>query len=292
MSKFLIINADDYGYNEAQTRAITELYNEKLITSSSFLAVTDYSEAAAKAALENNITLGVHLTVNSDKEENRWHSLTDAKSLSDKKGMYTSQLDIALHGRKKDVYNELEAQYRFLTERGCTVDHADNHCATLYGINGRTFYKEAYKFCAAHKLPYRFPKTPDFLDRQMGRKLPKPVYALHKRIVKAGERYGVKMLDDLVSNPYSINRIENYESLRKYYLDALDNCADGVTEFFLHPAYPADEGGEWEKRVYELKLLKSGDLLQKAEDKGIIITSWRIFDELYKTTPEITSGYC
>lgn len=280
MSKYVIINADDYGYNEEQTRAITELYNDKLITSTSFLAVTDYAETATEIARENNIALGVHLTINSDTEENRWHSVSGAKSLSDEKGLYSGQMKVALHCKKRDVYRELEAQYRFLTDRGCTVDHADNHCATLYGINGRTFYKEAYRFCAAHNLPYRFPKTAGFIENQVDFKLPKPVYALHGKIVKTGESYGVKQLDDLVSNPYSTDKIKDYEALRNYYLDALDNCIDGVTEIFLHPSYPADCGREWEKRVMELRLLKSGDLLQKAEDRGIKVVSWRVFDEI------------
>ena len=88
------------------------------------------------------------------------------------------------------------------------------------------------------------------------------------------------MLDDLVSNPYSMERIKNYDELKNYYLRAVDNCIDGVTEMFLHPAYPVDGDREWEKRVMELKLLKSGDILQRAEDKGVKVVSWGIFSEI------------
>lgn len=280
MSKYIIINADDLGYNEAQTRAITELYSENYITSTSLLTVAGDADRAARLAAERQMPVGVHLTINSDSEQNRWQPLTNGKSLTDGRGLYCGQLPLALHAKRNDVYAELEAQYDFICSRGAVVDHADNHCATLYGINGRRFYKEAYQFCAAHHLPYRFPKTAGFMERQVGFKLPKPIYMLHRKIVKAGEAHGVKLLDDLVSNPYSMEKIKDYEALRQYYLDALDNCVDGVTEIFLHPAYETDEGGEWQKRVLELRLLKSGDLLQKAKDKDIQVVSWQIFKEL------------
>ena len=61
-------------------------------------------------------------------------------------------------------------------------------------------------------------------------------------------------------------------------LDAVENCSCGVTEMFLHPAKEKDDPtGEWKKRVFEYEILKSGDLLQKAEDKKIRIISWADF---------------
>ena len=76
-------------------------------------------------------------------------------------------------------------------------------------------------------------------------------------------------------------RIQKYETLRRYYLDAVDRCLPGVTEMFLHPAQPLESAGpEWQKRVYEYRLLQSGDLLTRAEQKGVRIVSWSIFREL------------
>ena len=100
-------------------------------------------------------------------------------------------------------------------------------------------------------------------------------------IVNAGKKRGVKMLDDLVSNPFSMDKIKSYNTLETYYLDAVDNCIDGVTEIFLHPALPIDgEQGEWQKRVFEYQLLKSGCLLERARQKGINVVSWKIFEQL------------
>ena len=49
MSKYLIINADDFGYNPQQTKAIDELMRGKLITSTSLMTVApDAANAEAR----------------------------------------------------------------------------------------------------------------------------------------------------------------------------------------------------------------------------------------------------
>ncbi|NLA76775.1 MAG: ChbG/HpnK family deacetylase [Clostridiales bacterium] len=281
MDKYLILNADDFGYNEQQTRAIRELYSAGLISSTSLMAVAPCARDAANHAAADGFPVGIHLTVNSDDEANRWHSISGKVSLSDSRGLYSKQSALALHAKRRDVRAELEAQYNFITGTGARIDHADNHCATLYGINGRRFFVDAYDFCREHRLPYRFPKRPDFLSRQLGRAVPKPVISLHGMIVNAGVKRGVRLLDDLVSDPRPIERIKNFESLREYYINAVDSCIEGVTEMFLHPAYPIDGTlGGWMKRVYEFELLKSGDILERAKKNNIKVVSWAVFDTL------------
>ena len=279
MKKYLIINADDFGYNTEQNAAITELMSKGLITSTSVLTVTPEADKCA-ALSPTDCSVGVHLTINSDSAEARWKSRTGAESLGGERGLPADGKELTFGAKRKDVRAELEAQYRFITEKGIPVDHADNHCGTLYGINGRRFYLDAFDFCAAHGLPFRFPKTAGFAERQLGRKLPTAALKLIGHIVRQGEKRDVKMLDDLVSNPWGMDRIPDYETLRDYYINAVDNCIDGVTEMFLHPALPiGDEPGAWTKRVFEYELLKSGDLLQRAREKNIETVTWKIFDD-------------
>ena len=278
MSKYLIINADDFGYNDEQNAAIKELLSSALITSTSVLTVCEKSKEAVAFAKESAVDVGVHLTINSDNSDKKWQSLSNAKSFAG--GLPSEQRDFIFRTTRRDVRSELEAQYDFITKGGAKVDHADNHCATLYGINGRRFYIDAFDFCAEHKLPFRFPKTSGFLERQLGRKIPNILKSYQQMIVRTGEKRGVKMLDDLVSNPWSMQRIKDYNTLEKYYLDAIDNCIDGVTEIFLHPALPLEnEQGEWQKRVFEYEILKSGCLLDRAKQKGIEVVSWKIFKQ-------------
>ncbi len=279
MSKYLIINADDFGYNSQQNSAVSELLTAGLISSTSVLTVAEGAADAVGFSKENHIDVGVHLTINSDDENNKWQSLSGANSF--KEGLPHNQKDLVFKTARKDVAKELECQYNFIISRGGTVDHADNHCATLYGTNGRKFYIDAFDFCRNHGLPFRFPKTSRFLERQLEKKVPAVLKKYQQMIVRAGERRGVRMLDDLITNPWSMSRIKNYNTLEKYYLDALDNCIEGITEVFLHPALPTDNASdEWQKRVFEYKILKSGCLLEKAKQNDIQIVSWKIFDSI------------
>lgn len=276
MNKYLIINADDFGLNEEQNEAIKELLENKLITSTSLMAVAPEAMDATEFAKRVSFPVGVHITLNSD-EKDLYPSLTGAPSLG-KDGLWCESKNLTFKAKHKDVKAELEAQYQYIINSGAKVDHADSHCGTVYGINGRRFFLDAFDFCKEHNLPFRFPKTVGFLERQLGMKIPAPVVKIQQMIVRSAEKRGVKLLDDLVSNPWSMDKIKDYDTLRKYYLDAVDNCTDGVTEIFLHPALPNESyGKEWQKRDFEYQLLKSGDLLTRAKEKDVQVVSWDIF---------------
>lgn len=280
MAKYLIINADDFGYNKQQNEAITDLLRRGCLPSVSVMTVAPRADECGVLA-PFPASVGVHLTINSDSAREKWHSLTGSASLGGAEGLPAKQSELTVHAKHKDVAAELEAQYRFLTDRGVTPDHADNHCGTLYGVNGRRFYMDAFEFCRKYSLPFRFPKTAGFLERQVGRTLPSVVKAVQGAIVRQGEKRGVEMPDDLVSNPWSMERIKDYDTLRKYYMDAVDACINGVTEMFMHPAFPVDDTpGEWPKRVFEYELLRSGDLLQRAKEKDVQVVTWKIFKEI------------
>ena len=276
MSKYLIINADDFGLNEEQNEAIKELLENKLITSTSLMAVAPEAMDATEFAKRVSFPVGVHITLNSD-EKDLYPSLTGAPSRG-KDGLWYESKNLTFKAKHKDVRAELEAQYQYIINSGAKVDHADSHCGTVYGINGRRFFLDAFDFCKEHNLPFRFPKTVGFLERQLGMKIPAPVVKIQQMIVRSAEKRGVKLLDDLVSNPWSMDKIKDYDTLRKYYLDAVDNCIDGVTEIFLHPALPNEKHGkEWQKRDFEYQLIKSGDLLTRAKEKNVQVVSWDIF---------------
>ena len=268
--KYLIINADDLGYNEAQNAAITELYRAGEISSVSVLTVTACAEAGTRIAREEGMSAGIHFALTSDEENGRWHSVSGARSLEDNKGLYTGGFRLALSARRKDVRKELEAQYSFLTSRGITPDYLDSHSGTLYGINGRRFYRDAFEFCRERDLPFRFPKSYAFIVRQLGR-APRAVVAMHAHIVRLAEKYGVTLIDDLISNPW---RTGKAAELREYYVTAAENLKPGITEMFLHPALPTESmTPEWQKRVYEYEILKSGAIRKAAERSGAKIIS-------------------
>ena len=87
MSKYLIINADDFGYNPQQTKAIDELMRGKLITSTSLMTVAPDAANAAELARLGGYPVGVHLTINTDDSKNRWKSNSGAPSMRVRSGL-------------------------------------------------------------------------------------------------------------------------------------------------------------------------------------------------------------
>jgi len=60
--KFLIINADDFGYGGGVTRAIVELHDQGVVTSTSLMVNTpSTAEAVAMAAARPGLSLGLHV---------------------------------------------------------------------------------------------------------------------------------------------------------------------------------------------------------------------------------------
>ncbi|MFO7636695.1 MAG: polysaccharide deacetylase family protein [Clostridia bacterium] len=274
--RYLIINADDLGMSESTNAAIGELFREKRITSSTLMAPCPKAGEAMDMARENKYPVGIHLTLNSDWESEGWPSIAPpdkVSSLLDENGWLWDTKRLAKHGKSSHVSLELEAQVRLMKEAGCGVDHADSHSGTLYGINGRLFFVNAFKLCRKYNLPFRFPKSPGFLKEQFAGKVPGFLYAAHRMIVMRAALMGVDLIDDMISNPHPVKQIGSYGNLRDYYIRQVAGCREGITELFLHPALPDEKLSritpEWEKRVMEYRFLLNDDLLMLMERENI-----------------------
>lgn len=275
----LIINADDFGFCEETNRAVKELFTDKKITSTSLLAGTPYTDDALKIAKELQIDVGAHLTLNSDFQDFPWVSLSWADSLKDENGcLFADTAIIAKQARGKDVTAECRAQIKKITDSGVKIDHLDNHCGTMYGINKRLFFLNAFALSKKYGVPFRFPKSGRFLDGFFKGNAPFLIKALHKGIVGVSKVMGAKLIDDMITNPYGIDEIKSYKALEDYYLDAVTNIKDGVTEMFLHPSYDCPRFSkltkEWKKREYELEFLYSPKLAERINNEGIELISY------------------
>ncbi|MDR1628814.1 MAG: polysaccharide deacetylase family protein [Oscillospiraceae bacterium] len=283
--RFLIINADDFGLYESSDRAIETLFDGGLITSSTILAPASNARQACEVAKQKNYAVGVHWTLHSEWADAPWRPCAKAgqvPSLADGQGyLWSGGKQVRKHAKGADVTRELQAQVDFLRQCGCDADHADSHGGTLYGINGRLFFINAFRVCRELGLPFRFPKTDGFLRRQFGGRVPAVVKGIHRGIAALGQKMGVKLLDDFITNPYHIAKIPDYESLSRYYEEQLATAPAGVTEVFLHPSLPDGElcakTAEWKKREWEYRFLSEGRLLEAAKKEGFALVSWEVF---------------
>lgn len=268
MNKVLILNADDFGYDEETDEAVKTLLQTERVTSVSLLTPAPAADKAARIANALGVPVGLHLCLTSDDRVRRWPRLSDAKRIGEALPQNPAGLTFGAH--RADVQKEILAQYAFLTGRGCKIDHIDAHSGAFYGLAGRRFYLDAFDFASKIGLPFRFPKTPDFFLRQVGGKAAPAVKAFHRAILRQAKKRRVLLPDDVFSDPRSPAAIRNRDDLFAFYLDAVDSLRDGVTEFFLHPrASDAAPGSAWAKRQWEYELLRSGLLLRKAASCGV-----------------------
>lgn len=287
--RYLIISADDFGLNGSTNDAVAELFCAERITSAGILAPASKAGEACRMAAQHGWSVGVHWTLHSEwGGSDRWPPQAGAdksRSLLED-GLLAYGTQAVKRADSRDVSAELDAQYRFLVSCGCTPDHADSHGGTLYGINGRLFFLNAFRLCRKYRLPFRFGRNGRFMERQFEKRPGAALRIAHRAVCGCAGLYGVSLPDDFYSEPHPVARIDHYSSLKAYYETQLSGCGGGVTEVFLHPALPDEEmlkrNAEWQKRVWEYEYLKSGDLTQLAQKLGFTLISWRDFSSLVK----------
>jgi len=279
--RYLILNADDFGLTQPGDEAIKKLFEEKRITSTTILAPAVRAPLARSLAKERGLPCGVHWTIHAEWADQPWQPSASARrvpSLCENGAMIPSSARASKQAKSADVTRELEAQYRFLADNGVRPDHADSHGGTLYGINGRLFFLNAFRLCRRYDLPFRFPRRNDFLRRQFGHEPNALLRAAHGTIVAAAGAYGVRLIDDFITNPYPVAKIDGYQALAEFYDREIKNACAGVTEVFLHPSLPdgalLEKTPEWRKRVWEYEYLTSDAFAGLLEREGFILTSW------------------
>ncbi len=277
--RYLIINADDFGMAPCVNKAIHHGKQLGVITSASLLATAQYANEAAGIARLEDLPLGVHWTLQSEWADKPWPMAARNAITLSQNGFLPENGDVAKKAASGDVKKELEAQYQLIKTMGITPSYADCHGTSLYGLNGRLFFITAFELCRKYALPFRFPKGNGFLKRQFDNGLPGPISAAHRVVTLIGQGMGVTLPNEFLTNPYSIARIKDYETLKNYYFQQLSHVEKAVTELVLHPAQPDDNilarSPEWQKRFYEYKLITDGELERFVKQQGFVLTSWR-----------------
>ena len=280
--RVLIVNADDFGMTEAGDEAILGLFQAGRITSSTILAPAKRAKSACQSACDCDLAVGVHWTLHAEWAEETWLPSAGAEcvaSLCENGALIPSSARASKAAKSGDVTRELEAQYRFMMEHGVVPDHADSHGGTLYGINGRLFFLNAFRLCKKYGLPFRFPRRSDFLRRQFGHEPGGALKAAHRIIVASADARGVELIDDFITNPYPVAKIEGYAQLAAYYEREIASAKEGITEVFLHPSLPDEtllkRTPEWQKRVWEYEFLTSDAFDNLLKREGFVLSSWK-----------------
>jgi predicted glycoside hydrolase/deacetylase ChbG (UPF0249 family) len=267
--KRLIINADDFGMNEGVTDAISELFLEGLITSTSCMTnMPAWPQAASFLRKHPEFGSGVHLVFNDgypvlSKQEVPALLGDDDRFLSDRQIMWGFK-----PGTTRQLRAELKAQVeRFKQDVGRLPDHLDNHCSVSYIRPDR--FKVTLELAQEFALPIRAPFGDDLEDQIQGiaKHMEKPSWLVSwigKSYRHRVDRTGIRRPNAFIQEFY-FKGIRSAEHL----LDILDNLQDGWTsELLVHPGY---DGG-WKEE--DLRALRDPRVRMRLEEPDIELVSF------------------
>jgi predicted glycoside hydrolase/deacetylase ChbG (UPF0249 family) len=272
--KRLIINADDFGYDEGVVRGIIDLHKAGLVISTSCMTnMPAWPQAAAYLREHPGLGAGVHLVFN---EGQSVLPAAQVPALVGRDDQFLNDGQI-LRSLRPGTSEQLSAEFRAQIERftrdvGRPPDHLDNHCAVSYVRPDR--FRVTLELAQAYNLPIRAPFGDD-LEEQVA------LLASHNNLPAwlvrwQGTRYrrqvdkaGIRRPNTFIQH-FSMAGNRNPE----YLLSVLDELHDGwLSELLAHPGYD----GDWREK--DLRALVDPQVRERLGEPDIQLTSFSALAE-------------
>lgn len=221
-SKQLIINADDFGWDDDTCNATIECFEAGSITSATIMTGRPATEMACKYAAANahRFSFGLHFNIVDQHiplSENL-ESLIDSTTLSFRDSNEQRWRALGWQLKSIDLQNELRAQINFLTKRGVKVSHVDSH--------GHL-----------HKFPCVITALKDVLYQYEIRRVRRPqnLYGPSAKLAtKIINRMSSRFFGSLSVTDFFLT-VNSYET--NWFNHLLTLLPNGVTELAVHPGY-------------------------------------------------------
>ena len=280
MSKYLIVNADDFGRSPGVSKGIIKAHREGIVTSTSAMVNQPYFADSVPLLLENpSLGAGVHLVFTA------WKPVLppeDVPSLVDDEGFFLPQ-ETLLADPKRVNTDELKAEFLAQIERfrklvGRDPDHLDCH---QFAHLHPHFFAVYLDVAEETGLPIRWPFPPE-------EEIPKLIYTtplgnLPPEQVRLLTETDYRLLGDRpIPRP---NRfVGSFFGEANFplpnLLRTLESLTGGVTELLTHPGF-VDEplrssSGYVRPREKELELMCHPEVKAKVSELGIELTTFAI----------------
>ncbi|MHB9026381.1 MAG: carbohydrate deacetylase [Armatimonadota bacterium] len=283
MSKYLIINADGYGFTRGINRGIEEAVDRGVITSISVNANFDASEDLPAFVREfPQISVGVHVNPVVGRP------IADPKdipTLVNAAGEFHYHDFAARLMRKQidldELLFELSLQVKRVRDWGVQISHLDSHQNQhLYPPYFQVFLKLLTSedisrmrthahFVLAESAHPRWDAVGFYL-RHPYRLL---THTLARYEMGVARRHGIRMADRLMSTSHTGDK-----AVLALWLQLLRNVPEGWSEVFCHPAYPDDELRRWatyvDQRRTEIEVMTCRETRETIERCGIELKSF------------------
>jgi predicted glycoside hydrolase/deacetylase ChbG (UPF0249 family) len=279
MDKFLIVNADDYGFSEGVSRGIIEGHLQGVITSTSVMVNMPFAgEAISKAKLQaSDLGLGLHLNLT-------WGHpvlpIADVRSLVSEEGVFWDLLHLAVSPPESShIQSEIFAQFdRFTELAGGNPDHLDSHQFVTNMLP--TAFTAMLELAAKHDLPIRSPKP--FLDEKVVRDMisvmtgdlfDEQAIATILRYVEANREVFSELRHTRWPEHFEYH-FYNMGSNKENLVAILRNLPSATTEIMCHAGYGEDLANNEvyrELREKELEILTDPEINQLVKSERIAL---------------------
>ncbi|PRY90873.1 polysaccharide deacetylase family protein [Mongoliibacter ruber] len=280
--KFLIIHSDDLGLSSSHNSATILAMREGLVTSASLMVPCPKRDEAIELWRENDdLDIGIHLTVTNEWENYRWGGVADPNlisSLLDDEGYMYPNCKIFLENAELDeIEIELRAQIEYVLEKGLVPTHLDAHMTCL--------------FRGSAELLFTYLKVAQ--DYEILAMLPKTSF---EQIKSAGylDQLDLKYIG-IIDQLYIADEQEyDKKGMEQLYIDILNEVKPGFNVLLIHTSYDDLEmkkitsdtkhwGSQW--REEDLKFFTSSKTYKYIFENNIQLINWKVFrkiKELYE----------
>jgi hypothetical protein len=234
--RLLIVHVDDIGLCQSNVEGLSDLNEVGIISSASVMMPTAWSSmAAAYAKAHPNMDIGVHMTVTSEWESNRWGALSTvdtSSGLLDPDGyLWQHGEDLIARAKGKVIHKEMEAQAKAAIEQGMVPTHFDSHQFVVL----QAYIMDYIRVCLAHHVPPIFIRRDKAGFQAIGGIDPGFI-SMAVLMVKTFELFKVPLLDNMYMMP-----LENPDTRLEDTQAILKQITPGITLFICHCTKPSPE---------------------------------------------------
>lgn len=277
-SRFLIINADDFGFSQSVNRAVIRGWQEGVLTSTSLMVTGDaFDEAVELARANPGLQVGLHLTLVQGRSvltHKGFPSLLDTAGKFPSDPVFAGMRMFFLRSIHRQIEAEIEAQIEKFITTGIPLTHIDGHInihmhPTVFGILCRLMSKYGIKTFRLSRE-----NLGNELKISRGRLLGKMADAFIFSRLAAGCEPELKARR--IGYADSVRGLLNSGGINEaYLLKQLEQLPVGRTEIYLHPADEDDLEEPFYRRTMELGALLSPAVREKIAAKGITLCNYR-----------------
>jgi len=278
-SKYLIVNADDYGRTPGVSKGIREAHKRGIITSTTVMMNMPGVEAELERALKAapKLGLGVHLVLTSGAPVLPADRLT---TLTRGRGRFPSQEEFIANLVAVDADQaaaEWEAQVqKFIQTAGRSPDHLDSHHHASFLTE--KLFEQMLALAQKYDCPIRSLREES--DGGFGGVSQELSDSIRKYFPQLTDRFQTTMPNRFIGSFYDETATE--EQL----LQILRNLGEGTSELMCHPGY-ADEiliaGSVYNRqRERELGILTSEPVRKAIQEYGIQLINFGDLKKMQK----------